>query len=447
MNLTKAIDDAVAAYNRKINDAKRQISDASNKVRTLQNDINSYHNKIEDCKRTIRNTSRWKRWWVAIREGIKIAAFETAILTLKAAMTVAEGALEIANKVLELSGKLGTNLLNAVNSVIRGALDAFYINSTMLHILVNGNTRMVEGAIDMKVLGKDINVSCSCNLDTLAKKPIEFLENCILDQIKSIIDSLKKGEYEYVAIDEPLTYRYIEEPEDLLTISELANLGATRMDSYQDMLKELSEVYIDEMKDTSPDFEDCDTQIKETATQLSYIMESAAANTCLDGMDELSARLQEGLENNEFSDEDAKEVKACIETYMEELRPANSIITEAAAQVQMQTEQMDTEYKYTRLRRVREDNEDSTGVDTLESKDYDKLYNEMESVITKYFPPGSGKGLFNFTDEPMFYEMLNEARDEAGCAVIPTEVEKENNTLSLDGYRMLKKSVYIPRLD
>ena len=65
----------------------------------------------------------------------------------------------------------------------------------------------------------------------------------------------------------------------------------------------------------------------------------------------------------------------------------------------MQTEQMDTEYKYTRLRRVREDNEDSTGVDTLESKDYDKLYNEMESVITKYFPPGSGKGLFNFTDE------------------------------------------------
>ena len=258
---------------------------------------------------------------------------------------------------------------------------------------------------------------------------------------------MKKGEYEYVAIDEPLTYRYIEEPEELLTISELANLGATRMDSYQDMLKELSEVYIDEMKDTSPDFEDCDTQIKETATQLSYIMESAAANTCLDGMDELSARLQEGLENNEFSDEDAKEVKACIETYMEELRPANSIITEAAAQVQMQTEQMDTEYKYTRLRRVREDNEDSTGVDTLESKDYDKLYNEMESVITKYFPPGSGKGLFNFTDEPMFYEMLNEARDEAGCAVIPTEVEKENNTLSLDGYRMLKKSVYIPRLD
>ena len=74
----------------------------------------------------------------------------------------------------------------------------------------------------------------------------------------------------------------------------------------------------------------------------------------------------------------------------------------------------------------------------MESKDYDKLYNEMESVITKYFPPGSGKGLFNFTDEPMFYEMLNEARDEAGCAVIPTEVEKENNTLSLDGYHMVK---------
>lgn len=349
MNLTKAIDDAVAAYNRKINDAKRQISDASNKVRTLQNDINNYHNKIEDCKRTIRNTSRWKRWWVAIRGGIKIAAFETAIL----------------------------------------------------HILVNGNTKMVEGAIDMKVLGKDINVSCSCDLDTLAKKPIEFLENCILDQIKSIIDSLKKGEYEYVAIVEPLTYRYIEEPEELLTISELANLGAARMDSYQDMLKELSEVYIDEMKDTSPDFEDCDTQIKETAMQLSYIMESAAANTCLDGMDELSARLKEGLENNEFSDEDAKEVKACIETYMEELRPANSIITEAAVQVQMQTEQMDTEYKYARLRKVREDNEDSTGVDTLDSKDYDKLYNEMEAVVTKYFPPGSGKGLFNLTKLPI----------------------------------------------
>lgn len=447
VKFTRMIDDAVVAFNDKIQNAKLQIDNARNKVSSLQRDIDSYYKRIGDCKSTIRRTSRWKRWWVAIREGAKIAYYETVIVGIQASMFVAQQALNIAEKTLDISGKLGSGMLNAINSVIKGALDAFYFNSAALRILVQGINFKVEAHIDMHILGKDIQSDCVCDLSQLAKKPIAVIEDCLIERTKDLLDRIRSGEYEYVEIGEPQSYHYMDLPENVVDIANLANYGAERIIGYQSMIEELSNTYIMQMKEFAPEFEACDTQLKEAACQVSYIMDNASQNTYVDGMDEMMSILKTGIDKKELSGEDIQIAQECINQYLTEIRPANSIVSEAASQVRQQTDQMDANRQFRYLRSVRKDTEQYTGNEILESKDYDKLYNEVEAIVTKYFPPGSGKGYINFTDEEKFYEMLNEAREDSGCNCIPAQMNTENNTLKLQGLRTSCQKEYIPRFD
>jgi hypothetical protein len=447
--LSRILDDAVKKYNDKVTDAQKKISAAQNKVSSLQNEINSYNRKIEDCKNTVSSTSKWKRWIVAFREGAKISAYEIAIVGLKVAMETAKQALNLANAVLELSKKIGSGVLNAINAVIRGVMDAFFISYAMLDIIVNGNTKLVKSEIDMWVLGKDFKVTCQCNLDTLAKSPISFLEDNVINKVKDFINGLGMGEYVYLETSEIHKYKYMNIPEDMVEAAEMAAYGASRMNDIQSMLQEISQVYIDDMNDIAPDFEDCDTEVRETSTYISYAMQSALNNMCSEGMDDLIKEVSDGIENGIFDDEELKTAQECVDTYENEIKAANSMVSEAAEKIKNTAEQIDPEYKHDYLRKARKEKEDYTGTDLMEDREYDKLYNEVEAVVMKYFPPDSGKGFFNFTDEPWFYDILNEARKDAGCAYVSSDDQETMDEIRLFKGRCNypKTENYVPRFD
>lgn len=113
-------------------------------MNSLQNEINSYIRKINECRSKISNTKKIKRWLVAIREGIKISAYEVAIVSIKVAMKTAQAALDIANKTLEISGIIGSKVIDAIGSVVKGVLDVFYINKALLGIIINGDAKLVR---------------------------------------------------------------------------------------------------------------------------------------------------------------------------------------------------------------------------------------------------------------------------------------------------------------
>lgn len=448
--LTRLLDDAVEKYNNKIGDAQRQIKDAKNKVNSLQNEINSYIRKINDCKSTIKNTKKIKRWLVAIREGIKISAYEVAIVSIKVAMKTAQAALDIANKTLQISGKIGTKVINAINSVVKGVLDVFYINKALLGIIVNGNTKLVHTNLDVTVLGKDFNVKYEVDLETLAKAPIKYLEQKIIDNIKDFINQLRNGEYESMNMIECLEYAYMDDEPDVLNAADMISYGTHRVNQAGNMIMDLQKLYVNEMHQIDPDFDNLETEYNDTLGFLAYAMEKSSQNMYSEGMDELIGELQIALDENSLNESEAVIAKECIEQYVNEIRPANTMVEENSNRIAEYTENIQHDNMKSYFCQYRNDNEDYTGTDVIENRDYARMFNEVEAIVTKYYPEGSGNGFFNFTDEENFYVMLNEARQEAGCAYVSDapDTTEENDLISFynEKHEKFTNSTYRQRL-
>lgn len=428
-NLTRSIERAVESYDSKIRDAQSKIRSAKIKVEQLQAEINKYNREIQRCKDRINRTSRWKRWLVAISEGSKIGAYEIAILSIKGLMEAALLALDIANKALDLGNKLGTGVLNAIDGVIKGVLNAFYINKAVLNVLVNGNTQLVSTEIQVTVLGKEFYVNENINLEKLAKAPVELLEDCIMKNIKSFLDNLPNGHSIEMEVPEKKEYPCMEIPESPIETMELASYGAKRINNYKNFFIELQKTYIDEMKDIDPDFENLDTEFKEVGALIAYSIDASTQNMCVDGMDYFMEELKRLNDEGSVSEEDATDIRSFITEYTDIIRPTTSGMSELANRIRESVCDIDTEAKRKYLHRARQEDAATTGVDLMESRNYDRLFNEVEALTEKYFPRGSGKGFFNYTDEVKFYEMLNEARSEAGCAVVSTDADEESSQL------------------
>lgn len=415
-NLNKMIDSAVKSYNDKINDAQNKINDAKNKVSSLNREIDANIRRINDCKRKINNTKKIKRWLVAIEQGVKIAAYEVAIVSLRVAIKTAQKALDIAEYALKVSSKVGTSVLNAVNAVIKGVLEVFYINKALLNIIVNGKTQIVSTELNVTVLGKEFEVEQKIDLEQLAKKPIEFLEEAITKEIKDFISQLRSGEYTAEACDRCLEYQYMDEEQDILQAADMVAYGTHRVEQAGEMIADLQKMYVDEMHQVDPDFDSLETTYNDVTAFLAYTMEKSSQNLYTEGMDELMAELKQGLEDNIFSGEEADGINDCMEQYVNEIRPANTMVSETSARVNEIVENAETDTMKKYFRQSRAEDGDYTGTDVIENRDYARFYNEAEAIIEKYYPEDSGNGYFNFTDEEKFYEMLNEARKEAGCA-------------------------------
>lgn len=430
-SLSKMIDSAVESYNKKISDAQKKIQNVKNKVSSLTREVDSYIRKIDECKRKISNTKKIKRWIVAIEEGIKITAYEVAIVSLRVAVKTAQAALDIANNVLKLSAKVGTSVMNAVNSVINGVLEVFYINKALLNIIVNGKTQIVSTELDVTVLGREFNVNQKVDLLQLAKKPIEFLEEAITKEIKDFISQLRSGEYAAAPYESCLEYRYMDEEQDVLQAAEMVAYGTHRVEQAGEMIADLQKMYVDEMHQVDPDFDRLETTYKDVTAFLSYTMEKSSQNLYADGMDELMGELKQGLENNVFSEEEADMVNSCIEQYVNEIRPANTTVSETSVRADEIAGNTDTDSMKQYFCQSGVSDSDYTGTDVIENRDYARFYNEAEAIIEKYYPQDSGNGYFNFTDEETFYEMLNEARKEAGCAYVAVTETEESEEAGL----------------
>ena len=91
-------------------------------------------------------------------------------------------------------------------------------------------------------------------------------------------------------------------------------------------------------------------------------------------------------------------------------------------------------------------NEDVNGTVILDERDFDKFYGDIQTIVEKYFPRGSGNGYFNITDEDFFYDALNEARRESGCAYVEAVDDNEQNLFSESVLVMQSTPGYVQRL-
>ena len=428
--LSGLLDTAVKNYDQKINQAKRKLDDAKQKVKSLQREINSFKQKIEHSKEVIRKTSKIRVYKIAA-EGLKIAAYETAIAGINIAMKTASAALDVASRTLTAANKLGSGFLNAINAVVQGVLNVFYISRAMLGFMVNGSQVLVKTDLSLTILGKEVTVDNTISLDKLVKNPIGLLEELVIDSIKDILDSLKMGNLpEYDEIDaEP--YPYMTLPEDISELSEYVAYGVKRVEQSKGMLEELQDLYLEDLHEAEPDFSDVETEFKETIEMISYSMHKATENMYSLGMDELMAEIDSANDEGKLTEAEYVELHGCVSEYVGEIRPAFSTLNESCQRINELSQNVEVGRFARKVSSMRQNNEHVNGAVILEKRDYDKFYGEVQAVAEKYFPRGSGHGYFNITDEDFFYETLNRERRDSGCAYVETPSDIENGTNSM----------------
>lgn len=421
--ISSLLNETVKKYDKKINDAKEKIDHAKRKVSSLQSEINYYKQKIDESRQKIKKAKKIQVILI-VKEGIKIAGYEVAIVGIEFAMRAAQEVLELANKTLSFANKLGSGFLNTINAIVQGVMNVFYISKALLHILVNGTKILVQTDLQLTVIGQSISVNETIDLSELMESPIKLLEDLAINSIKELIDNLSNGICPKYEMAEAVPYPYMaisKEPEEL---AEVVAYGAKRIDQAQSMMEELQNMYIDELQEMDAELADMDTEFKEAVEMVSYSLKKASENIYVDGIDTLAAELKDAVENGQLTEEENATAQSCINEYMNVFRPTATTIEESCKRIDNCINNMDYEKKIVRMRNARKNMETNTGTELLEERDYDKFYGDVQTIVEKYFPQGSGHGYFNITDEPLFYEALNNTREEAGCAFV--QMTKEN---------------------
>ena len=137
---------------------------------------------------------------------------------------------------------------------------------------------------------------------------------------------------------------------------------------------------------------------------VSYSLEKASDNVYIDGMDELITQIEEAKEDGQISPEEIKLAESCIDDYLNIIRPSATTIEESSMRVKECVDSIDTERTTKRMRSSYKNADAENGTELMNNRDYDKFYGELQSVVEKYFPHGSGHGYFNITDEEVSEE-------------------------------------------
>lgn len=160
------LEQAARDYDKRMESAVQKVNEARNSVNGLWSQIRSLDDRIQGCKDKIRNTSRWKRWIVAIGVGIQIGAYEIAKAGVYVALGVAQAALALAEGIIRAAQAIGDVALGAIKGFLQGVISLFYIERLALAGKVNAAARSAALGVklDFVALGKKYSLESTLEL-------------------------------------------------------------------------------------------------------------------------------------------------------------------------------------------------------------------------------------------------------------------------------------------
>lgn len=211
--LKKLVEQAVAKLeqaSRKFNDsmqhALKKVDEARNSINGLWSEIHALDAKIAACRQRIRNTSRWKRWLVAIGVGLEIGGYEIAKAAIHVSIGVAQAALTLAEGILRAAQAVGDVTLKAVQEFLRGITALFYIQQLTLTGKVDASKLGAALGVQMKfvALGKAYSVTETLHLgdgagDRCGQLLNDMVEKKTQDDIKQLEQGTRSSKQRYRA--------------------------------------------------------------------------------------------------------------------------------------------------------------------------------------------------------------------------------------------------------
>lgn len=268
--VTEKIENAIKKLRSKIDNAKKEIDRAQAHVNELYGQINNFNRKIQDCKKAIKNAKWWKKAFVAIAKGIEIGAYEVAKAGIYAAIGVATAALQVAKKVVELSGKVGESVMKAVNAVIKGAMSLFYINYIKLAAKANASEKNFQAEIQFVALGKTYCLSKSMGMKNIQNAPADELSGHINNKMQSDLNNIESGAFK------SNWQKYQHENYTIEQHCKRLEGARTHLNASVSLMKSMQNTYIQEFNTPMAEFEEMNVSLTEALDSVENVMSTGA---------------------------------------------------------------------------------------------------------------------------------------------------------------------------
>ncbi|MFQ9515041.1 MAG: hypothetical protein ACLRZ9_04345 [Eubacterium sp.] len=424
--VTEKIEGAIKKLRAKIDNAKKEIDRAQAHVNELYGQINNFNRKIQDCKNAIKKAKWWKKAFVAIAKGIEIGAYEVAKAGIYAAIGVATAALQVAKKVVELSGKIGEGVMKAVNAVIKGAMSLFYINYIKLAAKANAGEKNFQAEIEFVALGKTYRLSKTIGMKNMQNSPTDELSGHINKGMQNDLDNIEKGAFK------SNWQRYQHENYTIEQHCKRLEGARTNLNSCVSLMKSMQNTYVQEFNAPMAEFEEMNVSLAEALDSVENVLDTGAQAGDVSQLASSMGGLKRSVAYREkmgvYRDEELAQTKEVIAQYDEARLFYDKVMSEIK---DVQRKRKDMELHCEKLQKQTETVRGEQVINGQEGN-MGKVLQQVEEKMYENFPVDrSGKDFINLSREPLIQECFIEAEKEEG--ILPTDTIKRMRNRSRKG--------------
>lgn len=407
--VTKKIDAAIERLRGKIDNAKKEIDRAQSHVNELYGQINNFDRKINQCKEEIQNASWWKKAFVAIAKGIEIGAYEVAKAGIYAAIGIATAALQVAKKVVELSGKIGEGVMKAVNAVIKGAMSLFYLNYLKLAAKADTKEQYFQAEIQFVALGKTYTLNKTIGVKAIQSSPDGALSGAINEKLEPDLNNIENGSFK------SNWQKYRHENYTVEQHCKRLDQAKTHLDASITMMTQMQNTYVSEFQAPMEEFDEINVSMLDALDHVENVLSTGAqagdVSQLANSMGGLKRSVARQEEKGVFRDEELAETKELIARYDEARLLYNKVKT-GVSDVQKYRQKMERHQK-----NVREETRTSCGACVVNGTEGDMagVLSRVEQQMYDNFPVDrSGENFINLSREPLIQQCFAEAEGVLG---------------------------------
>lgn len=424
----ETLDRAIESYKEKVKSAERQINEAQEKVNSLMREIDSLNSKIERCKRRISDASWWKKWAVAMKEGIEIAAYEVAKAGVYVAIGNATAVLQAAKLAINLSAKIGEAVVEGIKAVLDGILNLFYIRRFEIRAAANLSNQSFEALIEFVALGKEYTVSKKFENHTLGRDTIKLLEEDMDKNVSLDVSNIErimrnnKRKFKPEIVSAEVNKKRIED-------------GMLQIENISNFIRDIERSHLDEFGESIECAEALNTSLAQGIDIVSSNMSITSNMIDVNRLENIVQDIKQVVNDEEqisgFRDREVEDINSIVTNLNKVIEVSNKCESSMDFLVEKQN---DSKNKVDFMNDIRKATIPYSVRKGNYRCDMGKVLNDIENSMIKNFSSNRSNYYMNFAKEGKMYKYLDEEREKYETSV-PDDLLQKRRSIKANNYK------------
>jgi hypothetical protein len=383
-----------------MNKAKDQINQAMNNVSQLYSKIDNLNARINDCKSSIRNARWYKKAFVAMVKGAEICGYEVAIAGLYAAINVANAALELAKRTVNLAGVVGEGVMQAVNAAISSSMKLFFVEYIRLSAALSASDQKLEANIKFIALGKHYDKTFKVDGAGFFNNPTGMLDGEISSDVSSDLDNIENGSFK------SNRRRYKKTQYTLLENKKQLSYGMQQIIEMQGLYTDVGDIYMNNCSEVFPEYIEAGESFHQSLGEVQAAMELADTTINFKELDQAVEVMETKLDDSDTS------INEAILQYKEASGVASAMRQNADI---IENSRKELKAKITKTREQENEKRDEAKQIDIPADTLETLINQTEECLYDHFPPTKNSHSYiNLGREAVIVDSFSKMRQEEG---------------------------------